>query len=69
MIGVYEGGNMYTAGVYRPAGSCKMGSSGDPTDNIAEFCFVCKWLIVNRVNPSYHALLGHMYYPKAKKNG
>lgn len=50
IIGAYEGGGHYHCGVFRPAGACKMrdhylqGRAG-------EFCFVCKYLIVNRINP------------------
>lgn len=35
-------------------------------DSGAEYCFVCKWLIVNRVNPSMHRILTAKYYPTAK---
>jgi hypothetical protein len=26
-------------------------------NDAGEFCFVCKWLIVNRVDPGYHSVL------------
>jgi len=64
MIGVYEGAVYYAGGNYRPAGTCKMRS----IDAGEEFCFVCRWLIVNRVDPGYHSILDAMFYPKAKKN-
>ena len=76
LIGVYEGAGHYTGMVYRPSGLCKMRSQSDPsflhewfTEEVGdgEFCHVCKYLIVNRVDPSKHALLDE-YYPKAKKN-
>lgn len=62
LIGVYEGAAKATQSAYRPAGSCKM------RNNAAEFCHVCRWLIVNRVDPGLHALLDKLY-PEAKKNG
>jgi hypothetical protein len=83
LIGVYEGGSGYTGMVYRPAGLCKMRTSSDPSflkELVAEdkstsarvgdgeFCHVCKYLIVNRVDPSLHELLDKKYYPEAKKN-
>ncbi|GAA4368122.1 hypothetical protein GCM10023088_16730 [Actinomadura verrucosospora] len=68
LIGVYEGALDFAGGYYRPTGACKMRRSDDE-DNDGEFCFVCKWLIVNRVDPGYHNILDAMFYPKAKKNG
>jgi hypothetical protein len=68
LIGIYEGAATFAGGDYRPAGNCKMRTSDD-TDQGGEFCFVCKWLIVNRVDPHYHAILSGMFYPEAKKNG
>jgi hypothetical protein len=70
LIGVYEGALHATAGAYRPAGLCKMRTSGvtpkEHDDGV--FCHVCRWLIVNRVNPGLHAMLDTTY-PEAKKNG
>jgi hypothetical protein len=67
LIGIYEGANTYTGMQYRPAGACKM--RGNHTSGEAgEFCFVCKYLIVNRVDPGLHDILDHNYYPTAKKN-
>jgi hypothetical protein len=77
LIGVYEGASQYTGMVYRPAGLCKMRTSSDPSFfkestsarvGDGEFCHVCKYLIVNRVNPSLHDLLDRYLYPEAKKN-
>ncbi|GAA2430346.1 hypothetical protein GCM10010191_49880 [Actinomadura vinacea] len=69
-IGVFEGANEFAGGFYRSAGSCKMrNSAGTPrvwseiTQDGGAFCYVCKWLIVNRVDPSYHAILSGRFYP------
>jgi hypothetical protein len=67
LIGIYEGANMYTGMQYRPAGACKMRDNKN-TGGEGEFCFVCKYLIVNRVDPGMHDVLDHRYYPTAKKN-
>ena len=64
LVGIYEGAGTWTGMVYRPAGLCKMRNSGD-----GEFCHVCKYLIINRVDPSNHVLMDRKYYPSAKKNG
>ncbi|WP_344586510.1 M64 family metallopeptidase [Actinomadura vinacea] len=61
LIGIFEGAARFAGGMYRPAGDCKMRNQGD-----AGFCFVCKWLIVNRVNPGRHGILSKIFYPKAK---
>ena len=65
-IGVYEGGNYHSGMNYRPAGNCKMRTMAD-TDGGGEFCHVCKYLIVNRVDPGLHGDLDKKYYPKTKK--
>ncbi|MGS2643666.1 hypothetical protein [Streptosporangium sp. G12] len=59
-IGVYEGGLKYAQGIYRPAGSCKMRNQHQSGDD-GKFCFVCQWLIVNRLNPSLHRTLDLTY--------
>ena len=65
LIGLYEGGGAFTTKTYRPSGACKMrnqeGDSGE-----GEFCFVCKYLIVNRVDPGKHAELDARFYPRKK---
>ena len=67
LIGVYEGAVHWSGGNYRPAGACKMRDQlASGTDG--EFCFVCKWLIVNRVDSGRHAFLSAKFFPKAKKN-
>lgn len=68
LIGVYEGAVQWAGGNYRPAGNCKMRTQAD-SDQGGEFCFVCKWLIVNRVDPGYLSIISGMFYPEAKKNG
>jgi hypothetical protein len=67
LIGVYEGAVLVTGMVYRPAGLCKMKMLGNPTTGDIEFCHVCKYLIVNRVNPALHPLLDAKHYPTPKK--
>ncbi len=67
LVGLFEGGARWTGLVYRPAGTCKMRtSSGGEEDG--EFCYVCKWLITNRVDPGKHHVIHTNFYPIAKKN-
>ena len=60
VIGLYEGGDHVTRGAYRPAGACKMRGHDDGGSE-GEFCFVCKYLQVNRVDPALHAELDEQY--------
>lgn len=68
LIGLYEGGGTFTTRAYRPAGACKM-RNHEGSDGEGEFCFVCKYLIVNRVDPSKHAELDASFYPRKKTLG
>jgi hypothetical protein len=52
--------------IYRPAGLCKMRKDTDEGKGDGEFCHVCKWLLVNRVDPGLHAILDDKYFPEAK---
>ncbi|MBH5333384.1 hypothetical protein IHE55_00620 [Streptomyces pactum] len=61
LIGIFEGAANFSNSHYRPTGRCKM------RDGPMEFCFVCAWLIVNRVNPALHPLLDKNHYPESKK--
>ncbi|MCL4876369.1 MAG: hypothetical protein KJ064_06915 [Anaerolineae bacterium] len=69
LVGIYEGGGTYTGMVYRPSGLCKMRKSSDAGTGDGEFCHVCKYLIVNRVDPGLLAILDGKHYPGAKKGG
>jgi hypothetical protein len=65
VVGLYEGGAKVTRDVYRPAGACKMRShKGKKSEG--EFCFVCKYLMVNLVDGGLHADLDKLY-PEKKK--
>jgi hypothetical protein len=70
LVGVYEGAAQYAGGDFRPTGQCKMRShAASESGGEGEFCFVCKWLIVNNVDPGLHAVLDHLFYPRSKRNG
>lgn len=68
LVGIFEGGRFFGGSYYRPTGTCKMRGQDD-ADERGEFCYICKWLIVNLVDPGQHAYLSSKFYPKAKKNG
>ncbi len=58
IIGIYEGGGSHDCGVFRPAGRCKM-RQGDNASVI--FRHVCRYAIVDRVNPGKHGELDLLY--------
>ncbi|MFB4295077.1 hypothetical protein [Actinomadura sp. NTSP31] len=66
LVGIFEGGGHFSRGVYRASGACKMRTPktvGDVMEHAA-FCYLCKWLIVNLVDPGQHALLSDSFYPE-----
>lgn len=68
LVGLFEGANHFAGGYYRPTGTCKMRDQHLAEEH-GEFCFVCKWLMVNLIDPAKHAVLDAKFYPEAKKNG
>jgi hypothetical protein len=60
VIGLYEGGGHYDCGVFRPAGRCKMRTSDD---KVIPFCQVCRFIMVDRVDPMKLADLDKLYAP------
>lgn len=58
IIGIYEGGSYNDCGVFRPAGRCKMREDDIIT---LPFCFVCRYILVDTVDPSKHGALDLLY--------
>ena len=70
VIGLYDGGNNWGCGVYRPTGGCLMrgviyGIAKDPRTGgpvqMRAFCHVCRYAIVNAVDPAIHGLIDRDY--------
>jgi IgA Peptidase M64 len=61
IIGLYEGGGYHDCGVFRPAGRCRM-RGGDP--KTIPFCHVCRYVIVDTVDPTRHGELDTKLYDK-----
>jgi hypothetical protein len=63
LIGLHDGGNRYRCGVYHPAGTCLMRKTWDKT----KFCHVCRYILVDRIDPSKHAVIDDDFkYPPLK---
>jgi hypothetical protein len=70
VIGLYEGAARFNCGAFRPAPVCKMRDqmwlpalSAPPRTQRRHFrfCFVCRYSIVNEVNPRRHPNLDLLY--------
>jgi hypothetical protein len=64
IIGVYEGGNVYDLDIYHPAGMCKMRNLTTSCLGLTRFCQVCRYLLVDAVDPSKHGPLDAIYDPE-----
>ena len=64
VIGLYEGGGRYNCKIYRPSGICRMRKGGlDEKREYRPFCYVCKYSLVNTLDPTQFGKL-YMEYPK-----
>lgn len=69
LIGLYEGGGTWNCSVFRPAAVCKMRNEyfpKQPTNDRRKrlnfrFCFVCKYVIINEIDPAMLAELDKEY--------
>jgi hypothetical protein len=64
IVGLYSGGFRFARGVFHPAGTCMMRSD---EDEAAEFCAVCRYIIVDLIDPTKHFGIDRDYaeiYPK-----
>lgn len=65
IVGLYEGGAQETCGIMRPAGKCMMRNSHE---DHAFFCPVCRYVIVDFINPFAHFEIDREYefiYPQS----
>lgn len=51
IVGLFSGGNTYHCGIYHPTGSCIMRNSNSSGK---EFCAVCRYLLVDIIDPFKH---------------
>jgi hypothetical protein len=60
-VAAYEVGAGFDCGVIRPTGECKMRTVVQTTEPPVEFCFVCKYAIVNAIDPASLATIDREY--------
>lgn len=58
LVGAYFGGRQYACGIVHPAGRCMM---RDSHDTHARFCAVCRYVLVEQIDPVQHALVDREY--------
>jgi hypothetical protein len=61
IIGLYEGGGYHDCGVFRPAGRCRLRTGFLAT---IPFCHVCRYIIVDAIDPRKHGDLDSRFYDK-----
>lgn len=73
-IGLYENGSEHNCGIFRPTGSCVMNRQFfvDPktkTVKLADFCIVCRYALVDNVDPTLHGAVEADFRERYGKRG
>jgi hypothetical protein len=71
-IGLYENGGRYNCGIYRPTGICLMTrymhrDTPDKSLRAYQFCLVCRYAMVDTVNPSLHRRIEEQYQARYER--
>lgn len=67
IIGLYHGGHRYFCGVFHPGGVCLMNEQRRHRRGKHRFCHVCRYLLVDRIDPTRHGAIDAAYageYPE-----
>ena len=65
IVGLFAGGERFSCGVFHPTGFCIM-ASGDLVERTT-FCPVCRYILVDFINPTFHGAIDDDYddvYPQ-----
>ena len=60
IVGLYVGGAKLACGIFHPAGRCMMRNS-QPTTDFQAFCPVCRYVLVDFIDPSHHGSIDALY--------
>jgi hypothetical protein len=66
IVGLYEGGDQSTCGIFHPTGTCMMRRTHSDT---AWFCAVCRYVMVDMIDPFYHYRIDQgytLFYPPSE---
>jgi hypothetical protein len=61
VVGVYYGGRLHACGILHPTGHCMM---RDSSDDASRFCPVCRYALVDRIDPDQHLWIDREYEKK-----
>lgn len=62
LVGAFDGGATFFCGIYHPTGECLMRSSSETGGgDVTTFCPVCRYLLVDRVDPYLHGPIDEHY--------
>jgi hypothetical protein len=67
LVGLYEGGALASCGIYHPTGTCLMRSKefyAGGSLHIYQFCTVCRYVMVDRLDPTKHGIIDADYDPR-----
>ena len=72
IVGLYDNGHGYDCGVYRPTGICQMRSHNYKSgflgiERAHPFCPVCRYVMVDHIDPSKHGDIDRDYGPRYPK--
>jgi hypothetical protein len=72
IVGAYDGGGTFNCGIYHPTGACMMRSqlavsterplTSDAEGDVHAFCTVCRYLLVDAIDPRLHWLIDAFYH-------
>ena len=63
IVGLYSCGNQYHGNIYHPTGKCFMRKQYHD-DGYDEFCIVCKYILIDMIDPVKHGKLNNQYPDK-----
>ncbi len=58
IVGLYAGGALSSCGIFHPTGQCMMRQDHEAH---AEFCAVCRYIMVDMINPALHPDIDAFY--------
>ena len=61
IVGLYDGGASFFCGVYHPSGACLMRAPKDPSFGTYRLCHVCRYVVVELVDPTKHKKIDRDY--------
>lgn len=60
IVALYSGGNQYHSNIYHPTAHCFMRIQREE-NTLDEFCAVCKYILINMIDPTKHGMLDEQY--------